>query len=595
MRRNQFLIVLFICIVFFYIQGTFAIAADEWVTYFEKTDSLGTPRYAETVRYFSRLADAAPEAMMSSFGVSPEGRDLPVMIISKDQKFSAQEARKSGKPIVMIQCCIHPGESEGKDAAMLLARDILIYDKYADILNETIIMIIPIINVDGHERFGPYNRINQNGPEEMGWRVTSTRLNMNRDFVKADAPEMRAWLNLFNKWKPHLFFDCHTTDGVDHQYVIAYNIDEHVEFGGAVSSWARESLMPSITKACNAKGHLIVPYAGFFDRKNPDKGLRGGVWPPMLSNPYVTLRNSAGVLIESHSLKTYPVRVRATYDFLLAAIEHVATKPQDLIDAVAAEQRRASDLGSTYRLDSKFPLTFTRDMNRGDTLLYYGYQIEIKDGPIAGQGYISYTEKPRNFPVVFYNYVKPDVEIVPPLGYIVPRQWTNVIEVLKAHGAELHLLEESVTDTFETYRFEDVKFSSRSYEGRHRPSYKAVSVNEVRTLPAGSVFVPLGNEESKIIMNILEPQAPDALVGWGFFNTIFEHREYFESYVMEPMAQKMIAEDEELRQKFEQKVASDSVFAANPRARLQFFYERTPYWDTEKDSYPVVRVTRELF
>lgn len=571
-----------------------AIAADDWITYFERTDSLGTPRYEETVRYFQRLADTSPFARMTSFGTSPEGRELPLMIISKDQHFTPEAAIESGKPIILIQCCIHPGESEGKDAVMLLARDMLIYKRHATILENNILMIIPIFNVDGHERFGPYNRINQNGPTEMGWRVTATRLNLNRDFMKAESPEMRAWLRLFHEWLPHLVFDCHTTDGLDHQYVIAYNIDEHADFGGAVSVWAHQEFVPALIEGCARKGHLIVPYSGFFDEEHPEKGIRGGVWPPMLSNPYVTLNNRAGVLIETHSLKPYPLRVRATYDFLLTAMDHVSTHPRHLLDAVSTEDRQGGALGAAYDPEIEFPLTFNPVTNRGDSMIYRGYRFELKDGVISGEPYIAYTNEPSDFATVFFNEVSPNIQITPPLGYLIPAPWTDAIEVLEAHGAIVHRLSHAVTDTFETYRFKNVRFSARSFEGRHRPAYETVAVREAMTFPAGSAFVPLGNQKSKIVMHLLEPQAPDALVGWGFFNTIFEHKEYFEAYVMEPMAQQMIAEDDNLRGEFERKLASDSTFAANPRARLQFFYERSPYWDTEKDRYPVARITSPI-
>ena len=571
-----------------------ASANEDWITYFEKTDSLGTPRYDETLRYFQRLADASPYAKMMSFGISPEGRELPLMIISRHKHFAPDDAQKSGLPVIMIQCCIHPGESEGKDAAMLLARDLLIHKKHSAILEKTILMIIPIFNVDGHERISPYNRINQNGPIEMGWRVTATRLNLNRDFVKADAPEMRAWLRLFDRWKPHLVFDCHTTDGLDHQYVIAYNIDEHEEFGGAVSAWAHQEFIPELIRGCERRGHLIIPYADFFDEKDPTKGIRGGVWPPMLSNTYVTVRNRAGILIETHSLKPYPLRVRATYDFLIVAMDYVSMHPQQLIDAVAEEDRYATQLGTAYDISIDYPLTYRPILEAGEPLLFHGDRFELNEGIISGQPYIKYTNDPVDFPVLFYNLVEPDVEITPPLGYLIPPQWTNVIEVLQTHGAPILRLKSTITDTFETYRFTNVELTARSIEGRQRASFKTSPVREEMMFPAGSVFVPMGVPESKLIMQALEPQASASLIGWGFFNTIFEQKEYFETYVMEPLAQQMAAEDEALKIEFEKKLSSDSSFAANPRARLQFFYERTPYQDREKDRYPIARIIRSL-
>jgi len=564
---------------------------DVWTTFYEKSGKLETPRYVETMAYFKRLADFSPFATMFSFGKSPEGRDLNLFVISADKAFSPEAAHQVQKPIVLIQCCIHPGESEGKDAAMMLARDILVRHRHPDLLRNLIIAIIPIFNVDGHERFGPYNRINQNGPKEMGWRVTATRLNLNRDFIKADAPEMRAWLSMFNQWQPHLFYDCHTTDGADHQYDLTYNIDTHEIYGGAISVWAKEKFLPSVLPKFEALGHIAGPYAGLVDRRHPEKGLRGGVWPPRLSNPYLTLRNRAGILIETHSLKPYSVRVKATYDFLLTGLTYVASHANEVMEAVARTEQQSASLGRHYNPDEKFPLRFKTDMEHGEPIVYHGYRIEVKEGEISGGEYLHYTHEKQDVATTFYNRVSPSITVTPPLGYLIPRQWRNVIDVLKAHGVRLLRLAETVTDSFETYRFSNVKFASSSYEGHQRVSYGVERIVQRRTFRPGDVYVPLGCPEAKIIMQMLEPQAPDALVGWGFMNTIFEQREYFETYVMEPLAEKMAKENPELKRAFEKKLREDKDFAASPRRRLQFFYERSPYWDQEMDVYPIVRVT----
>ena len=565
-----------------------------WQTFYEQSGGLETPRYQETIDFFKRLDEASAYAKMIRFGISPEGRDLNLFIISKDKFLNPDQAQKSGKPIVLIQCCIHPGESEGKDTAMMLARDLLIHKKYPEILENLIITIIPIFNVDGHERFGPYNRINQNGPKEMGWRVTSIRLNLNRDYVKADAPEMRTWLTMFNQWKPHLLIDCNTTDGEDFQYVLTYKIDTHEDFGGAVSVWAKNEFLPTIIPACEGKGHIIGPFAGLVDEQHPEKGLMGGVWRPMLSNPYMTVRSRAGLLIETHSLKPYPQRVQATYDFILVGLQEIAKHPEKLLKAVKEEDERASKLGKVYDPNQKYELQYRTRIDIGDSLIYRGYRFEMKKGDISGTAYPVYKNEQWDVSSILYEGVEPTITITPPLGYLIPQQWTNVIEIVKLHGAKIYRLAEDLTGEFEGYRFSDVKFRAFPYEGRQLVTYKTRAITEGRTFKAGTFYIPLGCPESKIIMQMLEPQAPDALVGWGFFNTIFEQREYFETYVMEPIAQKMVEENPELMKEFEKKLASDSAFAANPRQRLRFFYERSPYWDKEQNLYPVARITRPI-
>ena len=192
--------------------------ADDWRTKAEVTDYRETPRYDETMAYCRRLAAASEFVHLETLGRSPEGRDIRAVIVSLDHAFTPEAARATGKEIVLVNCCIHPGESEGKDASLALLRDLLINGegtRPGALLAHVILIVVPIHGVDGHERFGPYNRINQNGPAEMGWRTSAQNNNLNRDWLKADAPEMRAELDLFHRWLPDLLIDTHTTDGAE--------------------------------------------------------------------------------------------------------------------------------------------------------------------------------------------------------------------------------------------------------------------------------------------------------------------------------------------------------------------------------------------
>ncbi len=567
-------------------------AERDWRTDSERSNYLRTPRYAETIHFLQRLDSASTELKMVRFGSSGAHRDLWVAIISKSQYFEPSRAHASNLPIVLLNNCIHPGESEGKDACLAFARDLLIRRKYPEILDHCILLIIPIFNADGHERFGPYNRLNQQGPMEMGWRVTVTNLNLNRDFVKAETPEMRAWLTLFNQWLPHLFIDCHTTDGADFQYDILYNIDTHPEFGGAVSIWARDHFLPRLLVKCEQKGHILGPYAGLIDPLHPEKGLRGGVWTPRLSNPYVTLRNRAGLLLETHSLKDYRTRVIASYDFILSSLEALLENPRALATAIAQEDNTCQQFGQAK---TTFPLVFRLADDQGDSILYRGYEIEVRPGIISGQDYLTYRPIPRDIPAIYFNQVRATLSVPVPLGYLVPIQWHEIITVLRAHGLKLYQTTAPVSGTFEVYQFKNPRWATQSYEGRLRLEFDTESVTRERTFPRGTIYAPTAQPGAKVLLYLLEPQCSDALIHWGFFNAIFEQKEYFEDYVMEPLAQKMAQASPQLKAEFESRLATDSSFAASPYRRLQFFYLHSPYQDPEQNVYPIVRVTRPNF
>jgi len=176
-----------------------------------------------------------------------------------------------------VQACIHPGESEGKDAMLMLLRDMVIDKKNTHLLDHISILFIPVFNVDGHERFGPYNRINQNGPKEMGWRVTANNLNLNRDFLKAETPEMKAWLKMFNKWLPDFFIDTHTTDGADYQYVLTYLMEIFGNMDDGLTNWCKNRFLPDMTGKMESRGFPVFPYIGFRDWHNPKAASNQGL------------------------------------------------------------------------------------------------------------------------------------------------------------------------------------------------------------------------------------------------------------------------------------------------------------------------------
>ncbi len=566
----------------------------EWQTPYERSGGLETASLQETYAYFERLAKVSPYATVTTLGNSAENREIQTVIISRDGYFTPGQAKKSGKPVVLLNCCIHPGESAGKDAVMLLARELVISNAYPQILDSLIIAIIPIMNPDGHARSNPYNRINQKGPKSAGWRVTADRLNLNRDFMKADALEMRAFLHWYSKWQPHVFYDLHTTNGQDFQYVITYKVDTHPLYGGPLSRWVKEKFLPHVLQQSEDEGLLIGPYAGPLDPLHPEKGLMGGVWRPMLSNYYATLCNSIGFLVEAHSLKSYEERVQGTYDVLRIGLNYLAEHSGQLIQAVEQTRMWSAGFGAVDEDSNVFDIEFNTRTDTGDTIIFRGYEMETVKGSVSGRTYIKYSDSKRDVASVLFDDIRVKTAITAPRGYLIPVAWKEIADRLDFHGISYRKLKTPVRDVFECYRLDDVKFAGRSYEGRQRVSYTVKPFTDTLTFRAGSFYIPLGDEKSRLIMHLLEPYAPDALVHWGFMNTIFEQKEYFETYAMEPVAKKMMQDDPQLRARFEQKLETDQEFAENGRQRLYFFYRNSPYYDRELDVYPVARVTRRI-
>jgi hypothetical protein len=563
----------------------------DWQTFTEQTDYRKTPRYAETVAYAQKLDKASDLIVYQSFGKSGEGRDLPLLIASNDKTFTSAAARKKGKAIILIQACIHAGESDGKDAGLALLRDIAITKTRTDLLKDTVILFVPIYNVDGHELFSAYNRVNQNGPDEMGFRATSANLNLNRDYMKADAPETRAFLKLWNEWKPDFFIDCHVTDGADFRYNLTYEFAHHAEISGFIKDWMNEHFDKNIVAKVEREGNVTTHYLQF-DGREVTKGIETFIPTPRFATGYTPLRNRAGLLIETHSLKPYKSRVRGTYDVLRYTIEGINQNKASLFEANRRADAETIARGKFFDATRQFPLRqeITKNSVPFD---FKGIEYRLEDSEISGAKRIIYGTKPLDITIPKFDEAKVSASIAPPLYYIVPPQWKDAIEVLQAHGVQFQRLTKPLTTEVESYRFSDVKWAAASFENRVTLNFKTVPVKETREFPSGSIVVPMAQEAANVAIHLLEPNSPDSFVYWGFFNAIFEQKEYGESYVLEKLAREMLKKNPELKKEFEEKL-KDEKFAKSAFARLSFFYERSPYFDKRIGLYPVGRITQKI-
>ncbi len=576
----------------------------DWRTPAEVSEYRTTPDYAQTVAYLERIAAAAPgQVRIESFGKTGEGRDLKIVIASKDGLFDPAAIHASGRTILLVQNAIHAGEMDGKDSCLALLRDIAITKTRAALLDHVVFIFIPVYNLDGHERRSPYNRINQNGPEVIGWRGNGTNRNLNRDYMKADAPETRAFLKMFHRWMPDFFVDDHVTDGADFQYDVTFQILDTPDVAPGTAKWIREEVTPELERRVDATGHLAFPtLIDLNDDTNPGLGRASPAPPPRFSDGYVILENRPGLLVEMHMLKNYKTRVNGNYEILRALLEVLNRDATRLIALNQEADRAATQLGAHPLSNEKFPLAIDWG---GETtpVVFHGYQFARALSDVSGTLWVSYTHEPWNVTLPLAKGAKVAASTTPPAGYIIPQQWTQVIDVLAAHEVEMRRTTAPWTGKVERYRCSGMEWQGPPFEGRH-PVFVGEGAGaepgrfgqctrsaEEMTFPAGSVVVPLNQRLSKVAIHWLEPEAPDSAVRWGFFDSVFEQREYGEAYVLEKLARENLAKDPALKAEFEHRIQTDARFAASPQARLEFFYDRSPWGVANRvGEYPVGRL-----
>jgi hypothetical protein len=553
---------------------------DPWITPCEASGLTRTPRYDETIAWLRRLDDASPDMTMVSLGQSAEGRDLWMAIVARGGGATPEALRGGGRPTVLVQAGIHAGEIDGKDAGMMLLRDLTVRGTKRALLDRANLLFVPIFNADGHERFSPFGRINQRGPVECGWRTTARNLNLNRDYAKADTPEMRAMIGALNAWDPDLYIDVHVTDGFDCQYDVTWGSCPTYGYSPRIAAWMTERLDPAVSRDLEAMGHVPGALAFPVDYEDPSKGLWEGTTPPRFSHGYGDVRHLPTILVENHSLKPFDRRVLGTYVFLESVLREVGADRDALRAGIAADRaRRATRIALAWKRPDRKPAT--------RRLLAIASRRSLS--AISGRIRVEWTgeEIVQELPVIAES--EPAAFVSRPVAYWVPAAWTEVIERLALHGIRMERTDAERTLDAEVYRIADAKLAAEPFEGRAVVTGTPAAETCRVSFAPGSVRVPTDQPLGDLAMILLEPGSGDSFFRWGFFLETMQRTEYVEAYVMEPMAERMLAEDPALRAEFEKTLAEDSKFAASGADRLDWFYRKTPYYDARWGLYPIAR------
>ncbi len=568
-------------------------AASPLMTEAERSGYARTGRYDEVIVLCDAFAGRyADRVRCIDFGTTPEGRPMKALIASESGALTADAARAAGLPVVLVQGGIHAGEIDGKDAGFLALRQVLDGQAASGALKSAVLVFVPVFNIDGHERFGAWNRPNQVGPQETGWRTTAQNYNLNRDYAKADSAEMRAMLSLVNAWDPVAIIDLHVTNGAKFQHDISIQV-EPVHAGDEALREAGRALRDGTIAALRKQGSLPVAfYPSFVEHDNPASGFVDGVSAPRFSTGYFHLRNRFGMLVETHAWKDYPTRVRITRNTIIAVLALIQKHGADWRRIALEADARARGIGG-----QTIPLTWTAsDKVRSIDFLGYAYTRIPSD--VSGALMTRYDDSsPQTWTVPLRDDIVPGVSVAAPKGgYLVPAAHADLVAgMLRTHGIAFQPLSDAIPQhPVEAFRDETPTFAAASSEGHQRLTVDGAWQSEIRDIGSGTLFVPIAQPKARLLMSLLEPLAPDGLLAWGHFNNAFERKEYMEDYVAEDVARGMLAGDPALRARFERKLEDDPKFAADPQARLDYFYRLHTAWDERYGLYPILRTDEAL-
>jgi Zinc carboxypeptidase len=551
-------------------------------TRYETSGGKETVTYYEAIAAWKQIDKISANVQMLTMGATDAGEPLHLVLVSSDANFNPQLWKQKNKVVLLINNGIHPGEPDGIDASISMVKDIV--SGKLKLPSQIVLAIIPVYNIGGSINRTPYYRIDQNGPLEKGSRGNSQNLDLNRDFIKCDSREARSFAQIFHFVQPDIFLDNHVSNGADYQHVMTLLTTQHNKLGGVMGEYLNKIFEPAIYESMKQKGYDLIPYVNNFGDK-PENGW-GAYWDgPRYSSGYTALFGTFSFVPETHMLKPYPMRVEATYKLMQSFIEFAAA------NAATIKQLRKQQL-QNYTTQQQFPFGFTADKTKFTELTYKGYTAEQKNSNISGLPRLYYNhEKPFETSMKFYNFFTPKSVIEKPAAYIIPQGWWKVIELLKLNKVQMRSFTKDTTAEVEVYTIEDYKSSPRPYEWHHiNTEVKTNKKTQTLSFRKGDWYIPMNQNANHFLMQVLEPTGEDSYFTWNFFDPILGQKEGYSGYVFEDIADEYLQKNPTIKEKLEQRRQTDTAFAKNGRAQLNFVYQNSPYAEPGFMRYPVYRV-----
>ncbi|KAA1242979.1 M14 family metallopeptidase [Aquimarina sp. RZ0] len=554
----------------------------DFTTHFEKSNGTETPTYPEVIAYYQKLATHYPEIDIREIGMTDSGNPLHIISLNPDKNFNFETIRKT-KRILLINNGIHPGESDGIDATMLLFRDI-VQGKIEHPKN-TVLTTIPVYNIGGALNRNSGTRTNQNGPKSYGFRGNSQNYDLNRDFIKNDSRNSRAFAKIFHLVQPDVFIDNHVSNGADYQYVLTHLFTQHNKLNGKLGNYLHKEMHPQLETSLSSKNWDITPYVNVWGT-TPDNGWIQFMDSPRYSTGYTTLWNTLGMMVETHMLKPYKLRVEGTYELMKSMIE-ITEKDGEKIRSL--RNQAFTDLPK----QKIYPVHWKVDTTQVSKFKFNGYQGEYILSEITGAKRLKYDQsKPYSKEINYQNYFTPALEIKVPKAYVIPKGWWNIVERLTLNQIQYKILKKDSSATVQVYHINDFKSRDMPYEGHYLHENTAVKKSiETITIHQGDLIVPTNQKGCRYLLETLEPEAPDSFFNWNFFDTILQQKEGFSPYAWEDKAVELLRANPELKTQFEEK-KKDTSFAKNWYAQLDWIHKQSDNYEKAHMRYPVYRILK---
>jgi Zinc carboxypeptidase len=562
--------------------GSLQINGQDLITPFERSRGMETATYFECIDFYKKLDKLSAAVLIRQMGMSDAGYPYHLILYSNDGKFDPGQWHRQNKLVILIINGIHPGEPDGVDASMMLLRDLTSH-KIA-IPDNIALAIIPIYNIGGSLNRNSFSRVNQNGPESYGFRGNAQNLDLNRDFTKNDSWNARSFAQIFHWLDPDIQIDNHVSDGADYQHTMTLISTQWNKLGGQLGSFVHSEFDPAIYRSMKNKGWPVCPYVNFEDG-DPEKGWQEFYDPPRYSSGYAALFHTIAYMPETHMLKPFRDRVYSTYALIQSLIDQASLQSKKIIE------KRKEDFSRDLQASS-LALSWKPDESQFDTILFKGYATDYKTSEVTGQQRMFYNHnKPFEKDVKYYDYFSADKMVTIPKAYLIPQGWHEVVDLLKLQGIAVRQLSTDSTILVEAYHIDQYQSSSRPYEKHHRNSaIKVSAVQQSIKFLKGDYIIDTHQLHRRFLVEMLEPTGDDSYFSWNFFDAILQQKEGYSDYRWEDVAASWLNTHPDLRLQLEERKKTDTAFAHNARAQLDFVYKNSSYYEPVHLRYPVFRL-----
>jgi len=548
-----------------------------------------TLTYSELINAYKKLADESGKAQLISYGKTDVGLPLHLFVICGYKEFNPKVLRQDNMRIVLINNGIHPGEPAGIEASLQLAAQLLSKDDpIIEVLKNTVVCIIPAYNIGGMLNRSAYNRANQNGPEECGFRGNARNIDLNRDYIICQTENAQSFTEIFHKWKPDVFLETHTTDGSDHQNTLTLVTTAHQDLPPALGEYLDKTMRPALYKQMEQESnYLMCPYVHVW-RKPPDDGFQQFLETPRFSTGYTSLFNTLSFMTENHIFKPFEDRVLSCLDFMHCLLNYTSVHANE----IAALRIQANE---QLKDQKDFVLNWKIDSSKYEMITFKGYEASYPPSKLTGQPLLKYNrEKPYTKQIKYFNYFEPELSVKAPKYYVIPQAWKEAIKRLSWNTVDMKRLTEDIKLEVEMYYIDDYKTYTSPYNG-HYPHYDIKTVKKAMQVQfyKGDYVIPVKGKEKYYILNVLEPAAPDSYFSWNLFDEILQSREYFSPFIFEERALQILNTTPGLKEKLNLAIKADPTMAKDTYKQMQLIYRNSPYFENTYMRYPVGRITKK--